>query len=272
MNGGMDLNEKSMPVLFIGHGSPMNIVQTNQFTKSLTELGRSLPKPRAILVISAHWMTEGTYVTCMEKPRTIHDFYGFPEELYETNYPSRGAPSYAKSITESVKTVKIKCDIDWGLDHASWAILKHMYPEADVPVFEMSLDYSFNEWYPKPLQYHYDLATQLVELRKRGVLIIGSGNIVHNLQMIDFSHIEAEPYAWAVEFDEKTKSNLIDRNHKNLMNYRSMGMAASYAVPTLDHYLPMICVIALQQKDERITFTYEGFQYGSISMRCFRIG
>ncbi len=268
----MILNDKSMPVLFVGHGSPMNIVQRNDFTNSLAELGRSLPKPRAILVISAHWLTEGTYVTCMEKPRTIHDFYGFPKELYKINYPSLGAPNYAKSVIRSVKMVKIDCDTDWGLDHASWAILKHIYPKADLPVFEMSLDYSFNDWNPKPLQYHYDLASQLVEFRKNGVLIMGSGNIVHNLRLIDSSDIDAEPYDWAVEFDEKTKTNLIDRNHKDLMNCESMGRVASYAVPTLEHYLPMIYVIALQQKDEPVTFTYEGFQYGSISMRCFRIG
>ncbi len=261
-----------MPVVFIGHGSPMNIILRNAFTKSLRELGRSLSKPRAIMVISAHWMTNGIYVTCMNKPRMIYDFFGFPEELYKINYPSPGAPAHARSVIESVKTVKVKCNTDWGIDHASWAILKHMYPDADIPVFEMSLDYSFNEWHPKPLQYHYDVASQLVELRKRGVLIIGSGNIVHNLRLIDFEHIDAEPHDWAVEFDEKVRSNLIERKHKDLMNCESLGKTVSYAVPTLDHYLPMIYVIALQQKDERVTFTYEGFQYGSISMRCFRIG
>jgi 4,5-DOPA dioxygenase extradiol len=263
---------EKMPVLFIGHGSPMNVVLRNEFTKSLTELGRTLPRPRAIMVISAHWLTEGTYVTCMQQPRTIHDFYGFPDELYEMSYPSPGAPSHAKSVIESVKTAKVKCDTDWGLDHASWAILKHMYPKADIPVFEMSLDYSFNEWHPKPLRYHYDLASQLAELRKRDVLIIGSGNIVHNLRLIDFRDIDARPFEWAVEFDEKVKSNLVDRNHEELINCEAMGRAASYAVPTLDHYLPMIYVIALQEKNERITFIYEGFHYASVSMRCFRIG
>jgi 4,5-DOPA dioxygenase extradiol len=145
-------NDQMMPVLFIGHGSPMNVFQANEFTRSLTELGRSLPKPKAIMVISAHWLTEGTRVTCTEKPKTIHDFYGFPEELYRINYPSPGAPSHAKAVIDSVKTVEVKCDTDWGLDHASWTILKHMYPEADIPTFEMSLDYSFNEWNPKPLR------------------------------------------------------------------------------------------------------------------------
>ena len=140
-----------MPVLFVGHGSPMNVVQSNQFTKSLTDLSRNLPRPKAIMVISAHWLTEGTYVGCMEKPRTIYDFYGFPDELYRIKYPSPGAPGYANSVIDSVKAVKVRCDIEWGLDHASWAILKHMYPEADIPTFEMSLDYSFNEMASKTI-------------------------------------------------------------------------------------------------------------------------
>jgi len=158
------------------------------------------------------------------------------------------------------------------LDHASWAILKHMYPEADIPVFEMSLDYSFNEWHPKPIQYHYELASELSGLRKRGVLIIGSGNIVHNLGLIDFHNIDAEPFKWAVEFDEKVKLNLLNKNHKNLIDYQKMSDFASLAVPTLDHYLPMIYTIALQEKNEPLRFVYEGFQHGSISMRCFQIG
>jgi len=270
MNEALQFNSQTMPVLFIGHGSPMNVVQTNNFTKSLIELGRSLPKPKAIMVISAHWLTEGTYVTCMSKPKTIHDFYGFPEELYKISYPSPGAPGYAKSVTELVK--EVKCDVDWGLDHASWAILRHMYPEADIPTFELSLDYSSNEWNPKPLSYHYNLASQLGKLRKQGILIIGSGNIVHNLRLIDFEQTDAQPFDWAVEFDEKVKESLTHQNHTGLLNCEDIGGAASYAVPTLDHYLPMVYVIALQQKDEPLTFTYEGFQNASISMRSFRIG
>jgi 4,5-DOPA dioxygenase extradiol len=261
-----------MPVLFIGHGSPKNVVQRNAFTESLGDLSRSLPRPKAILVISAHWLTEGTYVTCMERPKTIHDFYGFPEELYAINYPSPGAPSYAQMVIESVRSAKIKCSSNWGLDHASWAILKHMYPKADIPTFEMSLNYSFNEWYPKPLRYHYKLGSELAQLRNNGVLIIGSGNIVHNLRLIDFERTDAKPYDWAVEFDQNVKKNLIDGNHEYLLNCENVGKSASYAVPTLDHYLPMVYVISLQQKGEPISFTYEGFQNASISMRCFRIG
>ena len=269
---GTSNSNQRMPVLFIGHGSPMNMIETNEFTTSLRELGGSLPRPKVILVVSAHWLTEGTYVTCMKNPRTIHDFYGFPEELYSINYPSPGAPSYAQLVIESVRSTQVKCDNDWGLDHASWAILKHMYPNADIPVLELSLDYSFNEWHPKPLQYHYKIGSELAELRNNGVLIIGSGNIVHNLRLIDFEQTDAKPFDWAVEFDQKVKTNLIDANHKDLLNCEIISESAPYAVPTLDHYLPMVYAISLQQKDESLTFTHEGFQNASISMRCFKIG
>jgi len=261
-----------MPVLFIGHGSPLNLILKNNFTTSLEKLGKNLPKPEAILVISAHWLAGGTYVTCSEKPEMIYDFFGFPRELYEIKYPCPGSPDNARYVTENVKKTQVKCNYDWGLDHASWAVLKHMFPDAGIPVIEMSLDYSFNEWNPKPLQYHYDIASELADLRTKGVLIIGSGNIVHNLGLIDFRNIDAQPYEWAVEFDEKIKYDLINKNHKELINFKEMGKYASLAVPTLDHYLPMIYTIALQGKDETLKFTYEGFQNGSISMRCFQIG
>lgn len=263
---------QKMPVLFIGHGSPLNIILKNDFTDSLAELGKNLPGPKAIMVISAHWLTNGTYVACTEKPETIYDFYGFPEELYEIDYPSPGSPDDARFVTESMQKVKVKCSNNQGLDHASWAILKHMYPKADIPVFEMSLDYSFNDWHPKLIRYHYELASGLADLRRRGVLIIGSGNIVHNLGLVDFRNMDAEPFEWAVEFDEKVKSNLLNKNHDDLIEYQKMGVTSSLAVPTPDHYLPMIYAIALQEKNEPLEFVYEGFQNGSISMRCFQIG
>ncbi len=180
-----------MPVLFIGHGSPLNIISQNSYTERLAALGKELPQPEAIMVVSAHWLTDGTHVGCMDKPRTIHDFYGFPEELYRMRYASPGSPQHARLASRLVRSTEVKCDMSWGLDHASWSPLKHMYPRANIPVFEMSLHYSFNEWHPKPLKYHYDLATQMSELRKHGVLIMGSGNIVHNLRLIDFSHTNA---------------------------------------------------------------------------------
>lgn len=263
---------KKMPVLFIGHGSPMNIIQDNSYTRSLAALGKSLSKPTAILVISAHWLTKGTSVTCMDRPKTIHDFYGFPDELYALTYPSPGAPETARMVIDTVKKAVVSCGKDWGLDHASWAVLKHMYPKADIPVIEMSLPYSFNEWHPKPLQYHYDLAAELSDLRKNGVLIIGSGNIVHNLGLIDFENVDAPVFDWAGEFDEKVKKSLLAGDHESLILYQDWGEAALLAVPTLDHYLPMIYALALQEKNESLVFTHEGFQHGSISMRCFQIG
>ena len=264
-------NGRKMPVLFIGHGSPMNMILKNDFTNSLIKLGKNLPKPRAILVISAHWLTNWTYVTCMEKPKTIHDFYGFPEELYEIEYPCPGYADGARYLIRSVQKTRVKCNNEWGLDHASWAILKHIYPGADIPVFEMSLDYTFNEWHPKPIRYHYDLASELAFLREKGVLIIGSGNIVHNLGILDLRNIDATPFDWAVEFDEEAKSALINMDHEKLIEYQNIN--GSYlAVPTLDHYLPMIYVLSLQEENDPLKFTYEGFQYGSISMRCFQIG
>jgi 4,5-DOPA dioxygenase extradiol len=261
-----------MPVLFIGHGSPMNIILDNDFTMSLKAWGKRLPRPRAIMVVSAHWLTSGTRVGCMDRPRTIHDFYGFPDELYRLSYPSPGAPDEAQFITTAVKKAAVACDRAWGLDHASWAVLKHLYPEADIPVFELSLDYTWNDWHPKPVQYHYDLARELSGLRDRGVLVIGSGNIVHNLGMLDWENMDAAPFDWSREFDEGVKQHLLSGNHRDLIHYLSLGAASSLAVPTLDHYLPVIYAIALQEKNEPLTFIHEGFQYGSISMRCFQIG
>lgn len=263
---------KKMPVLFIGHGSPLNIILNNGFTQSVAAWGKRLPRPKAIMVVSAHWLTNGTAVTCMGKPKTIHDFYGFPAEIYELSYPSPGAFEEAAFVTKTVQQTAVTCSYDWGLDHGSWSVLKHLFPQADIPVFELSLDYSFNAWHPKPIQFHFDLASELSPLRSRGVLIIGSGNIVHNLGMIDIDNIDANPFDWAREIDEKVKANLVNRNHRDLIHYPNMGRAATLAIPTLDHYLPMIYAVALQEKNEPLTFIHEGFQYGSISMRCFQIG
>ncbi|MGE5575307.1 MAG: 4,5-DOPA dioxygenase extradiol [Ignavibacteria bacterium] len=262
---------KKMPVLFVGHGSPMNIILKNSYTESLAKAAKEIPKPKAILVISAHWLTNGTFVTCVEKPKTIYDFYGFPEELYQLNYPSPGSPENAQLTIKTGRSAKITCG-NWGLDHAAWAVLKHMYPDADVPVFELSLDYSpFNDWNPKSMQYHYDLGSELAPLREKGILIVGSGNIVHNLGLIDFD-TDAKPFEWAVKFDEQVKQCLVSGNHKALINYLELGKEANYAVPTQDHYLPMIYSIGLQGKEEPLKFIHEGFQNGSVSMRAFQIG
>jgi 4,5-DOPA dioxygenase extradiol len=262
-----------MPALFIGHGSPENILLDNDFTRALKRLGGLPPKPRAILVVSAHWLTDGTYVTCVEKPRTIHDFYGFQSDLYRVTYPSPGSPQRAKTITELFENAEAECDFSWGLGHASWAILKHIYPRADIPVIEMSLDYSpHNEWKPRSLGHYYDIAKRLEPLREEDVLIIGSGNIVHNLRVAGMRAMEAKPYRWAVEFDEAVRQSLLERNHGELLNCQNMGPTTALAVPTLDHYLPMIFAVALQQDQEPLEFVHEGFQNRSVSIRCFKIG
>jgi 4,5-DOPA dioxygenase extradiol len=262
-----------MPVLFVGHGSPMNAISQNSYAEDIAKSAKALPKPNAILVISAHWLTSGkTLVGCMEKPEIIYDFYGFPPEMYTIQYPCPGSPRYAQFAVETVKSAHVKCSSKWGLDHASWTVLKHMYPDADIPVFEMSLDYSpFNDWHPKSLRYHYKLASELMLLREKGVLIIGSGNIVHNLGLVDYD-TDAKPFDWAVQFDEKVKQCLLEKDHEALLNYADLGDEALLSVPTLDHYLPMIYAIGLQQKGESLKFVHEGFQNGSVSMRAFQIG
>lgn len=261
-----------MPVLFIGHGSPMNVVLENDFTRRLKTWGKKLPRPKAIMMISAHWLTQGTFVSCMDQPKTIHDFYGFPRELYNKTYPCPGAPREAEMVARLGQDDTIQCRSDWGLDHGAWSVLLHLFPKADIPVFQLSLDYQFNDWHPKPLGYHYDLARKLAVLRQQGIMIIGSGNIVHNLGILDFEHMDAEPYEWARSFDEKVRTGLVSRNDADLVRLGSSDREAGLAVPTPDHYLPMIYVIALREQDEPLSFTYEGFQHASISMRCFQIG
>lgn len=263
---------EKMPVLFIGHGSPMNMILENGFTRSLAQLGRSLPRPEAVMVISAHWLTQGTCVTCAKKPRMIYDFFGFPAELYEIRYDCPGGPecvNLARDLTGA------ECDMDsgraWGLDHAAYSPLRHMYPAADIPVFEMSLDYSFNNWAPKPLEHHYALAKRLSELRRRGVLILCSGNMIHNLDRIA-PVIDAPPYDWALEIDERLKYSLLYGDQRFLLSFPNSGKDGSLAAPTLDHYLPMVYALGLQESNEKLKFTYEGIQNGSISMRSFQIG
>jgi 4,5-DOPA dioxygenase extradiol len=264
-------SESKMPVLFIGHGSPMNLILENKFTKELKKLGKTLPEPEAILVVSAHWLTSGTKILCSKKPKLIYDFYGFPKELYEIEYPSQGLPELATLISHELRSYNVECDYEWGYDHASWAILKHIYPNADIPILEISLDYGFNRWDLKPMEYHYRMAKNLSFLRDKGILIIGSGNIVHNLGIID-SNIDATTMDWAKQLDDSIKQNLLNGNHQKLINYKEMGDAANIGIPTWDHYLPLIYIIALQEENERVKFIHEGFQHGSISMRCLQIG
>ena len=252
-----------MPVFFIGHGSPMNAIEDNPFTRSLQSLGKSvIEKPNAILVVSAHWLTQGTFVSTTNLPETIYDFGGFPPELYEVNYPAPGSPEYAKEVLKLIPGVKE--DHEWGLDHGAWTVLKHLFPEAKIPVFQLSIDYY------KPMEYHFDLAMQLKSLRQKGVLIIGSGNIVHNLRLF-LSQNDNKPFDWALEFDAWSKEKILQHDFNSLINYETKGEAAKLAVPTVDHYVPLIYSLALADKNENIDFTYEE-NIGSISMRTFKIG
>jgi 4,5-DOPA dioxygenase extradiol len=254
-----------MPALFVGHGSPMNAIEQNEFHDRWIRLGNELPKPKAILTISAHWLTRGTFVTAMERPRTIHDFGGFPKALFDQQYPAPGSPEFAAMTQQLVTHTSIQADYEWGLDHGTWSFLLPMYPQADIPVYQLSLDYH------QPMQFHYDLAKELHELRNRGVMIIGSGNIVHNLRMVDFSGTHG-PYDWALEFDARIKEMVETHNHDGIINYDKIGASAKWAVPTHDHYLPLIYSIALQRKNDEVKFFNEKTDLGSISMRSMVIG
>jgi len=259
-------NTKQMPVLFVGHGSPMNAIADNAFTRKLGTWGNSFTeRPKAILVVSAHWLTHGTHVMISPKPKTIHDFGGFPQALYQIEYRAPGTPEFASETKHLITTTNVIDDDQWGLDHGAWTVLRHMFPKADVPVFQLSIDFS------KPPVYHYNLAQELKSLRNKGVLIIGSGNIVHNLYQVDFDE-HAKPFDWAIEFDETVKTKLQTHDYTDLINYSSLGKAASLSIPTNDHYLPMLYSLGLTDKNESLTFTYEEIQNASISMRCFQVG
>jgi 4,5-DOPA dioxygenase extradiol len=257
-----------MPVLFVGHGSPMNAIEENEFVFKWRALGDSIPWPKAILCISAHWETSGTFVTAMPKPSTIHDFGGFPKELYDVQYPAPGSPELAFEVKRAVSSTSVGLDEKWGLDHGSWSVIKNIYPEANVPVVEMSMDYKLTP------QYHYDLAKQLALFRRKGVLIIGSGNIVHNLRMISWEHA-SEPefgFDWALRSNELFKRLILDNNHKDLINYQALGREVQMAVPTPDHFLPLLYTLALKEPNETLSFFNDKPVMGSLSMTSLRIG
>jgi len=255
--------KNTMPVLFIGHGDPMNALWDNPFTQCLSRLGSSLSQPpSAILVISAHWLGRSSQVNTTDQPETIHDFYGFPEELYQVIYPAPGAPSWAERTAGLSRN--IKKDDQRGLDHGAWAILRHLFPKADIPVFQLSIDL------PRPLHHHLLLARELKPLRDENVLIIGSGNIVHNLQLARTG--EYFGYDWAIEFDAWVKSRIDERDFMSLVNYEKAGKAGALSVPTMDHYVPLIYSVGLADKEEPIEHAYEEIVYGSVGMRCLKIG
>jgi len=257
-----------MPVLFIGHGSPMNAIEENEFVQAWRDVAKALPIPDAILCISAHWETNGTYVSAMQKPRTIHDFGGFPRELFAVQYPAPGSPELAKETKNLVKKTITGLDEKWGLDHGCWSVLTRMYPAAGIPVIQMSLDSS------RPAQYHYELAGELSPLREKGVLIIGSGNMVHNLGLVDWRKMD-EPgygYDWAIEANETMKKFILSNDHQSLINYRARGNSFDLAIPTPEHFLPLLYALALKEEHEPIEFFNDKPVMGSLTMTSLRIG
>jgi 4,5-DOPA dioxygenase extradiol len=260
-------NTETMPMLFLGHGSPMNAIEENEFVKGWRDAGESIPHPTAIICISAHWETRGTNVTAMEKPQTIHDFGGFPQALFEVQYPAPGSPELARETKEIVKKTEIGLDVKWGLDHGCWSVIKHLYPKADVPVIQVSIDH-----YQKP-QYHYDLAKELAPLRKRGVLIVGSGTIVHNLGMVAWDKLNADNYGydWAQEAKEKMKNFILHNDHKSLINYDLQGREFKLSIPTPEHFLPLLYILALKGENEKVTLFYDKNVAGSLAMTSVKI-
>lgn len=259
----MDVTSSRMPALFLAHGNPMNAIDDNEFTRSLVDLAGSVPRPEAVLVVSAHWLTNGTHVLSSANPRTIHDFGGFPEELYEVQYPAPGSPDHAELVCELLPGARP--DTSWGLDHASWSVLRHMWPDADVPVLELSLDASASP------QTHWELGRKLAPLRDAGVLVVGSGNIVHSFAGISWEP-DARPRPWAEEFDAWVADALERDDRSALVDYQSAGSIARLSVPTNEHYLPLLYAAAMRDNDDAVAFTHTGIDMGSMSMRCVRFG
>lgn len=257
-----------MPTLFIGHGSPMNGIETNEFSLQWQELGKTLPRPKAVLVVSAHWLTRGTHVTAMDFPETIHDFGGFPKSLHEVQYPAPGEPALADWLEEHFSSPTIHTSHEWGLDHGAWTVVRHMYPEAEIPVLQLSIDYH------QPPAFHYDLGRQLGILRRKGVLVIGSGNMVHNLRMVAWDKL-AEPgfgYDWAIEMNAFFKSRIAGSSHGDLLDLENMGNAGRLAIPTPDHYYPLLYILGMQGKTESVSFFNDRLVGGSLTMTSVKVG
>ncbi len=254
---------ETMPVLFLGHGSPMNALQQNEFSKGWQDTGKSLPTPKAILCISAHWETKGTFVTAMTKPKTIHDFGGFPRELHEFQYPAPGSPELAEEVKGIVRKTSVQLDHNWGLDHGSWSVIAHLYPGANIPVIQMSMDYT------KDPLWHYELAKELSVLRQKGILIMGSGNIVHNLHRADWN--TQGGFDWAIEANEKVKKLILENNHNSLVNYHLLGKEVQLAVPSPEHYMPLLYALGLKQDKETPVLFNDKTELGSISMTSVKL-
>lgn len=265
---GLNEQDHIMPVLFIGHGSPMNGIEDTEFSRRWTQMAKEIPEPAAVLVVSAHWFTKGTHITAMDFPKTIHDFGGFPQELFEVQYPAPGNPELAIETAELLHSANVGLDHDWGLDHGTWTVVRHMYPKANIPVLQLSIDYT------KGPQYHYDLAKELLSLRKKGVLIIGSGNMVHNLRMVAWDKLSDPGYAydWAITMNDKFKDLIQTGNHQPLINYSSLGEEAMLAIPTPEHYLPLMYTLGLKNDKDNIAFFNDMAVGGSLTMTSVKLG
>jgi 4,5-DOPA dioxygenase extradiol len=252
--------DEMMPVIFIGHGAPLYSLDDNKYSNAWKKIGQEVPKPKAILSISAHWLTPGkTLVTAAQNPPTIHDFGRIDDRLFEMQYPAPGDPNLAQEITQTISSITVGLDHDWGFDHGTWCVLHHMFPNADIPVLQFSIDYN------EDAAYHFELANQLAFLRKKGILILCSGNIVHNLRQLTFP--ETSSYDWAIEFDETAKQLIDKGDFKSLVEYEKLGEAANLSVPTPDHYFPLIYALGLKSEKDNISYPIEGISYGSTSMR-----
>ena len=258
--------EKRMPVIFFGHGNPMNAVRENDYTRGWAKIGVSLSRPNAILSVSAHWYSSATAVTVSEKPRTIHDFGGFPRELYEIEYPAPGNPGLASRVQELLAPTSVALDEGWGLDHGTWSVLCHVFPQADVPVVQLSINET------QPPKFHYELGKRLAPLRDEGVLIIGSGNLIHNLHTYAWGREAVEPFDWAIRFEQQARQFLLEGNDAPLVAYETLGRDAHLSAPTPDHYLPLLYVIGARDDDDHVTFPVEGIDGGSVSMLMVKIG
>ena len=254
-----------MPTLFFGHGNPMNSLQRNSFTDGWAAIGRQLPRPQAILAVSAHWYVPGTFVTAMPSPRTIHDFGGFPKELYEVQYPAPGDPELANRVRSLLSPEPVGGDDNWGLDHGTWSVLCHVFPKADIPVVQLSIDRT------QPAAFHYEIGKRLAPLRDEGILIIGSGNLVHNLHTYSWGRHPVDPFVWAVQFENNARDLLLAGNDNALVEYDQLGSEAKLSIPTPEHYLPLLYIIALRRKNDEVRFPVEGFDGGSISMLTVQI-
>jgi 4,5-DOPA dioxygenase extradiol len=256
----------TLPAIFFGHGNPMNALLDNQYTEAWRQVGTKVTRPKAILSISAHWYVPETGVTISTSPRTIHDFGGFPRELYQVQYPAPGDPDLARRVQKMLAPLEVRLDNSWGLDHGTWSVLRHVYPQADIPIVQLSIDET------QPASFHFEIGRKLAPLRDEGVLIVGSGNLVHNLHTYAWGRHMADPYDWAVRFETEAKQMMVSGEYKPLVNYERLGPEAMLSIPTPDHYLPMLYVIATRQQNEKVTFPVEGVDGGSISMLSVQIG